>query len=94
MSYDNTRERQLASAAAFAAGVARKHATAIDNMFPALAEGNEGQRTTPAEITAVLWASYLGHLVGHLSRVAGKAVTAGIVEQVLAAHNGDEDRDH
>jgi hypothetical protein len=93
LSYDYTRERQLASAAAFAAQVARRHAAAIDTMFSALAEGNEGQPTPPAEITAVLWASYLGHLTTHLTSIVGKEATTSILKQVLAAHIGDE-RDH
>lgn len=93
MSYDYSREQQLAAAAAFAARVARKHAAEIDKMFPVFAMGTSNVPSQPSEFLHVLWASYLGHLVGHLNSLAGHEATAGILKQVVTVQSG-ADRAH
>ena len=94
MSHDYTRERQLAAAAAFAYRVARKHAADLDKMFPTIAVGAEPLSTAPGEISAVLWASYLGHLVTHLTILVGREAAASILKQVVAVQSGGIDRAH
>lgn len=93
LSHDYTREKQLAAAASFAARLARKHVDEIDRMFTVIAEGTPALPTPPAEITAVLWASYLGHMVGHLNSLVGREATAGILKQVASVQSG-ADRAH
>jgi hypothetical protein len=87
LSYDNTRERKLAESASFASCIARQQEKFLRAMFPP-------PETTRPEVTAVIWATYLGHLVTFLASQVGKEAAAGILKQVLAAHHGDDHRDH
>jgi hypothetical protein len=105
LSYDDTRERQLAEAAHFATRLARAHKAQIEQSFPlitgaAVTDFTPGGKLNP--VTAVLWCAYLGHLVTYLTCAVGKESAAGILKEVVvaagvlkqvAAHIGDPTRD-
>lgn len=93
MSYDYTHEVHLAAAAALAAVTARRHKTEIETAVAMFTHVTPPSLPTSRWITTVLWGSYLGHLVGHLSGVVGKDTAASILKQVLLAHMG-ENRDN
>lgn len=94
MSYDYTRERTLAGAAALAVRIARAHTKQLDEVFPTGAPGRVDTPSPVESVTPVLWASYLGHLIGHLTSILGKDATTAVLRQVLRAHIGEENREH
>jgi hypothetical protein len=86
LSYDYTREHQLAGAVHFASLVARGHAAELDSMFSVIAEGNDSLPTPPPELLTLLWTTYVHGIVRHLSDVLDADTAAGVMRQVLRAH--------
>lgn len=82
LSYDITREHQLASSAARGVTLARHHIQQIESLFPAVASGDTGRAAT-------FWRNYLEQLAAHLSLTIGKDATTAVLRHAFHLHLED-----
>jgi hypothetical protein len=89
LSYDYSREQQLAACAALAKTISGRHQSEIDRALRAMAATYGYDRELRRESTAVLWTAYLSAITEHLSSILGRDATTGVLRQVLQSHLGD-----
>jgi hypothetical protein len=92
LSYDYTREHQLAAATQCATLIATRHIEHLDSIFGVLTEGHEELAAVTVDTRALLaqaWAVYLSTLIRHAVPILGADATVALARQALDAPPGE-----
>jgi hypothetical protein len=94
LSYDYTREHQLAAATQCATLIATRHVEHLDSIFGVLTDGQREELAAVTvdtrELLTHAWAVYLSTLIRHAIPILGADATVALARQTLDAPLGEK----